>query len=423
MRWFPLCILLLSFFSCKKEEHATPTIQIEWVGENGPFGFGQSIFVSVEALVEGQDRIEKITMQLSDAQQKIWISSQSTHQLPSASFKGNLSLVTNDPYLPSGQYYIKVTAHTEHTSKSAFLDCTVLELTKKRKNIFVINNNGFAGAMIDTLSYGMQMGTWRSALGPRNLPTVNSYNKTFWSSTPGQSTLEMIDIQNPYTELFTYPFAGSNDYFMDVSSDPQDRSLWYSTQDGLRQFNKNGQFSQWIPGENQNQLCVTEKYLCVNQKTPGQPGRLKLYLKTTSSLIHSWVHGIDIVEMFDLNEMIGLITLNNGVYGVSLFDLETLLPINWHPLLAYSSNNFQCLTTGNGLWISDENGLSRWNNQGEWINTWGNYHPSRMLTDETEPLLWIIDGGILKGFQYITQQQVYQSADNGYSELAIGYNK
>jgi hypothetical protein len=118
-----------------------------------------------------------------------------------------------------------------------------------------------------------------------------------------------------------------------------------------------------------------------------------------------------------------LITLNNGDYGVSLFDLETLLPINWHSLLGYSSNNFQCLTTGNGLWISDENGLHHWDNQGEWMNTWGNYHPTRILTDETEPLIWMIDGGNLIGFQYLTQQQVYQSADNGYSELTIGYNK
>ena len=226
MRWIPLYVILLCFISCKKEKHAIPTIQIEWVGENGPFGFGQSLSVSVEAQAGGHDPIEKITMQLCDAQQKVWLSVTSVDRLPSAFFNGNLSVELNDPYLPSGQYYIKVTAHTEHTSKSAFLDCTILELTKKRKNIFVINNNGFAGAMIDTLSYGMQMGTWRSALGPRNLPTVNSYNKTFWSSTPGQSTLEMMDIQNLYSELFSYPFAGSHEYFVDASNDPIDQSIW-----------------------------------------------------------------------------------------------------------------------------------------------------------------------------------------------------
>ena len=140
-------------------------------------------------------------------------------------------------------------------------------------------------------------------------------------------------------------------------------------------------------------------------------------------MIHSWVHGLDIIDVFDLDGKIGLITLNNGVYGISLFDLETLLPINWHSLLSYSSNNFQCLTTGNGLWIGDENGLHHWDNQGEWNNTWGNYHPTRLVADETEPLIWMIDAGQLKGFHYLTQQEVFQSSDNGYSELAIGYNK
>ena len=396
---------------------------MEWVGDEGPFGYGDALKVSVDANITGDEKIEKITLHLSDAQQKNWLSSTAVDALPSHSYQGQLSLELNDPYLPSGQYFLKVTAYTAHTSKSAFLECTIIELQKKRRNIFVINNNGFAGAMIDTLSYSMQMGPWRSALGARYLPMVNSYNKSFWSCQSGQSTLEMMDIQNPYSELFTYPFAGSNDYFMDASADSKDHSIWYSAQDGMRQFDKNGQFSQWIPGDYQNHLCVTEKYLCVNQKTPGQPGRLKLYLKTTSSLIHSWVHGLDIMDVFDLDGKIGLITLNNGDYGVSLFDLETLLPINWHPLLSYSSNNFQCLTTGNGLWINDENGLHHWDNQGEWNNTWGNFHPTRLVSDETEPIIWMIDAGKLKGLNYLAHQEIYQSSDNGYSELAIGYNK
>jgi hypothetical protein len=423
MRWIPLCLVLLAFFSCKKDEHAIPAIKMEWMGNQGPFGFGDAINVNVEANVIGNEKIEKITLHLSDGKQKIWLSSTAADALPSHSYQGQLSLELNDPYLPSGQYFLKVTAYTAHTSKSAFLECTIIELQKKRRNIFVINNNGFAGAMIDTLSFSMQMGPWRSSLGARYLPMVNSYNKSFWSCQSGQSTLEMMDISNLYSELFSYPFSGSNDYFMDADHDDANHSIWFSTQDGMRQFDKNGQFSQWIPGDNQNQLCVTEKYLCVNQKTPGQPGRLKLYLKTTSSLIHSWVHGLDIIDVFDLDGKIGLITLNNGVYGISLFDLETLLPINWHPLLSYSSNNFQCLTTGNGLWIGDENGLHHWDNQGEWNNTWGNYHPIRLASDKTEPLIWMIDDGQLKGFHYLTQQEVYQSADNGYSELAIGYNK
>ena len=423
MRWIPLCLCLMLLFSCKKEEHVLPSIQIGWVNNNGPFQYGDAINISVEANIDGEEEIEKITMHLSDAHQKTWISTVTSNGLPSKRFSGQLSMEHHDPYLPSGEYFLKVTAHTAHASKSAFLECTVIELPKKRRNIFVINNNGFAGAMIDTLSYSMEMGVWRSALGARYLPMVNSYNKSFWSCPSGQSTLEMMDIQNPYSELFSYPYAGSNDYFMDVDHDNDNHGLWFSTQDGLRHYDKNGQFSQWITGNHQNHLCVTENHLCVNQSIPGQPSSLKLYLKTTGSLIHTWVHGLNVKEMFNIDHLLGVITLNNGTYGISLFDLETMLPINWHPLLNYTSSNFQGLTVGNGLWISDESGLHRWNNQGEWVNTWGDYHPTRIIADETEPLIWMIDAGQLKGFQYLAQQEIYQSTDNGYTEIAIGYNK
>jgi len=423
MRWIPLCLGLMLLFSCKKEEHVLPNIQIDWISNNGPFQYGETINISVEASIAGADEIEKITLDLSDFNQKIWLSKETSNALPANYFSGQLSLELHDPYLPSGQYYIKVTAHTAHASKSAFLECTIIELPRKRKNIFVINNNGFAGAMIDTLSYSMQLGPWRSAIGARYLPMVNSYNQSFWSCLSGQSTLEMMDIQNPYAELFSYPFAGSNDYFMDAGHDDTDHSIWFSTQEGLRQYNNHGQLSRWIAGSNQNQLCVTEKHLCLNQSVPGQPEAIQLYLKTTGNLAHTWVHGQAVQDLFCLDKMLGLITLNNGAYGISLFDLETMLPINWHPLLNYTSSNFQGVTVGNGLWISDENGLHRWSSQGEWINTWGNYHPTRLIADETEPLIWMIDLGQLKGFQYLTQQEIYQSANNGYTELAIGYNK
>jgi len=83
MRWIPLCLVLLAFFSCKKEEHAIPTIKMEWVGDEGPFGYGDALKVSVDANITGDEKIEKITLHLSDGQQKIWLSSTAADALPS----------------------------------------------------------------------------------------------------------------------------------------------------------------------------------------------------------------------------------------------------------------------------------------------------------------------------------------------------
>ena len=136
MRWIPLYLVLLAFFSCKKDEHAIPAVNMEWLGNQGPFGFGDAINVKVDANIIGDEKIEKITLHLSDAQQKNWLSSSAEDGLPASSFNGQLSLEINDPYLPSGQYFLKVTAYTAHTSKSAFLECTIIELQKKTKKHF-----------------------------------------------------------------------------------------------------------------------------------------------------------------------------------------------------------------------------------------------------------------------------------------------
>ncbi len=423
MRWIPLCLGLLMLFSCKKEEHPIPSIEAEWLDDSGPFGFGQTIAVKVHAQIEGADPIEKITVQLTDENQKVWMSEMSTSQLPSHEFHGNISLTLEDPYLPSGQYYLKISALTAHQSKSTFLQCSITELSKKRTLVIGINNNGFAGAMIDTLSSGFELAPWNSALGARYLPIINHYNKTLWTCIPGQSLLEITGIADQYIQTYNYPFAGSNDYYLDAVYDAQDLSIWYITQDGLRQFDKNSQFRQWIPISNGHLMECTEDFICTNKKTPGQPQELLLHLKTTGSLAHVWVHGKQVSDLFVLDNMMGLLYLENGNYKIGLFDLDTFLPINWHPLLSYSSNGFLCAAARDGLWISDENGLHHWDNQGNWNNTWPNYHPTQFEIDQTSPLIWMIDEGKIKAFQYLSQQEMYQSADNGYSSLAIGYNK
>lgn len=423
MRWIPLYLGLLIFFSCKKEEHSIPNIEAEWLDESGPFGFGQTITIKVHAQIEGSDPIEKITLQLTDENQKVWKSEMSTNQLPSHEFHGNIALTLDDPYLPSGQYYLKISALTAHQSKSDFLHCNITELAKKRTLVIGINNNGFAGAMMDTLSSSFELGPWNSMLGVRYLPMINHYNKTFWSCTPGQSLLEVTGIVDQYIQTYNYPFAGSNDYYLDAASDRKDHSLWYITQDGLRQFDKNGDFAQWIPISNGQWIASTNEFICTNKKTPGQPPELLLHSKTTGSLVHAWVHGKQVSDLFVLENMIGLIYLENGDYKIGLFDLDTFLPINWHPLLSYSSSGFLCAATQDGLWISDENGLHHWDSQGNWNNTWPNYHPNQLQLDETSPLIWMIDEGKIKAFQYLTQQEIYQSTDNGYSYLSIVYNK
>ncbi len=328
MRWIPLCLGLMILFSCKKEDHPFPSIEAEWVNDSGPFGFGQTIAVKVHAQIEGSDPIQKITLQISDNNQKVWMSEMSTSQLPSHEFHGNISLTLNDPYLPSGQYYLKISAFTAHQSKSTFLHCGVTELVKKRTRVIGINNNGFAGAMMDTLSSSFELGPWNSMLGARYLPMMNHYNKTFWACTPGQSVLEVTSLEDNYIQTFSYPFVGSNDYYLDAAADRKDHSLWYITQDGLRQFDKNGDFAQWIPISNGHLIESTNEFICTNIKTPGQPQEILLHLKTTANLAHAWVHGKQVSDLFVLDNMMGLLYLENGNYKIGLFDLDTFLPIN-----------------------------------------------------------------------------------------------
>jgi hypothetical protein len=143
------CLIWLGVAACNKHDHDTssPVIRIEAPTTGTIFYFGNSI--QIDAIITDDRKLESVQLDVTDAQNNRYLQSQSF--IPTEnSFQLDYSLTHNDLYLPSGTYYVRITASDGENQQIAFCEIQLIEAPRRQERVFIIRENA-TSALIDTL--------------------------------------------------------------------------------------------------------------------------------------------------------------------------------------------------------------------------------------------------------------------------------
>jgi hypothetical protein len=150
IKWLLMgCLIWLCAAACNKHDHdtASPIIRIETPTTGNIFYFGNSI--QLDAIITDDRKLESVQLDVTDAQNNRYLQSQSFFPTEN-SFQLNYSLTHNDLYLPSGTYYVRITASDGENQQIAFREIQLTEAPRLQERVFILQENG-TSTLIDTL--------------------------------------------------------------------------------------------------------------------------------------------------------------------------------------------------------------------------------------------------------------------------------
>ena len=301
-------LIWLCATGCGKRDNDTvsPSIQIENPTSGVIFYFGNTI--EIEATITDNNKLESVELEIIDGQSNRYLQSQSF--FPSdKSFELDHSLAHNDLYLPSGTYYIRITANDGENQQIAFREIQLIEAPRQLERVFVIRENG-TSALIDTLH--------NNALMPC-LDFATDYlfggidSRTNQLVACGQSPASLLSSTFPDFQNLNTPFPTTNEQITAFHHDATNHYYYWGTQSG----------TLWKTNTVGTQLFATLGNVTI-KAIGSSPSHITVFSEGISG---NFIHAI---------------RSDNGVN-------ETVLPINWEVkgIVHLNSENQRELLIGN----------------------------------------------------------------------------
>ncbi len=425
MRKFILPFFLLVIFSCKKQDENPPAVSIVSLNSSTNLSFGDTIWVEVDGSANDDFGLQSITVRILDAQQKTWLKSDARQLSGAASTHSTFAFVVDDRYLPSGSYYVKAYLNDGTHESSDFVTYTLNGLSKQLTGILALNNNGFAGAILDTLSSNGGSGAMASFFGSREQVLFEPYSQQFWTSGESASRYQWSAGNGMLLSDQVIPTAITSDFFTDAAVDPLHQGIWTTCADGrVRRFHPQGTIGADFTAAAPTQLALTEDFVIVESEVPGSPERVLFLHPTTGQLLHTWVHGEEVLEMAVLDEQLVLVVQRLAGVQLLLFDLNTMLNINWSNFYSFTSAAFYaCAAQSNGLALSTNQGLMVWDGGGNLVQQWAGVTPSQLEWNTANGSLYGLNNGQVQYYSLSSGSVSNVGMGLGYSAFALMYNK
>jgi len=209
----------------RDSDTASPSIQITTPTVGAIFYFGNSI--EIEARITDDRKLESVQLDVTDAQNNRYLQSQSFFPSES-SFQLNYSLTHNDLYLPSGTYYVRITASDGENQQIAFREIQLIEAPRQLERVFVIRENG-TSALIDTLHNNALMPCLDFTAG---YLAGGIDSRTNQLVACGQSPASLLSTTFPDFQNLNTPFPTTNELITAFHHDATNHCYYWGTQSG-----------------------------------------------------------------------------------------------------------------------------------------------------------------------------------------------
>ncbi len=340
-RILALFLLLLQACRNRDEDNQAPAIQVESPSVGSIFYYLNTI--NVRANVLDNKQIELITLEITDSENIRFLEPKEFY--PSSNvFDINYTITHNNLYLPSGTYYVKITATDGENESMVFREIQLIEAPRVLERTFV------ARSLVGT--------TTIDTLHNNSLMQCIDYSQQYLYGGIDSRTQQLVVCSDEPSSLlsFSYPefqplstsFPPTNETITAFFHDKKHQSFFWGTQQG----------NLWRTNASGTQLFTS---------TGNAPVRT---IGAHSNYILAETEGIT-------NNYIHVIRNDNGI-------IETVLSFNWElkGIIELQSENNRVLLIGN------ENNASRFS----WLNLNTGAFNEVFNFYDSSPVLSVCDG-------------------------------
>ena len=404
----------------RDSDTASPGIQITTPTVGAIFYFGNSI--EIEARITDDRKLESVQLEVTDAQNNRYLQSQSFFPTQN-SFQLNYSLTHNDLYLPSGTYYVRITASDGENQQIAFREIQFIEAPRQQERVFIIRENG-TGTLIDTL-HGNTLAPCLDYAAGYTFGGIDS--RTNQLVVCGQNPASLLSNTFPDFQNANTPFPLTTELISAFRHDKANRcfywgtlsgSLWRTNINGTQQVATLGNAAITVIGSSPNHIVA----FC-----EGSSGNYIHALRNENGVIEtslplSW-DVVGIVHLNSENQRVLLIGNEAGAAHFAWLNLSTSAINEVFNFYDSSPITSVCDAAGNNFYAVHEAGI------GHYVNGLNSYTMSNTVTaeklvfDDLENTLWAVtaDGTIRLDE---SAQTILQSVPvPGIQDVWIKYNK
>jgi len=383
-------LLLTTAISCRKKacDEIAPTIQITTPTTGEVFYYQNTI--PIEALITDDQRLESVTVEVTDAQNNRYLASQAFNTNDNR-FELNHTIVHNDLYLSSGNYYVRITANDGENEQVAFREIQLIEAPRRIERIFTVSSQGSL-TTIDTLHNESIMPCidFNSAY---RFGGVESRTRQLAVTGASPASLMVLDI--PFFLNIPAPFPTSNDLITAFHHDQREHQFFWGMQSG----------DIWTTSTNGTQLFYASPVnstLSIITSSPshiiaisGSPSESTIHvlrrnsgIEETSLLVDWEIKGA--VYLTGESGRILLLGNQNGAAHFAWLNLTTSAineVFNFYESSAVQST-YSC--ENNDFIVIHDAGIARYYNLLDNYTLSTSVHPNKVVYDDLENEVWAI---------------------------------
>lgn len=303
LRHLFIILIILSFWSCKKEDGTPPRIFFT-NNFSSTYNYGSSISFSIEA--SDNEMLETIIIKIYNLNNQPVLTPITLHP-GTNSFQYAGQIAINDIHLSTGQYYIQATASDGDNETIQLKSFQINEAPKELIQIIGLNQNGSNSLNF----FQLENSNWTSLY---SLPLENFYCQfdnysqrllIAGNTSDGMGSVRLED--GAVVGSSATPFANSNFIWNDVAWHSSSRIFWTACKDGsIRAYNSQAQTVnqfQIIGNDIPKQIAVTDDFVVVyNTNLSNTQHRMDVYHKASGNIVHSAALTFAVQQMETLSD-------------------------------------------------------------------------------------------------------------------------
>jgi hypothetical protein len=170
-------------------------------------------------------------------------------------------------------------------------------------------------------------------------------------------------------------------------------------------------------------MVANNDFIIVESEVPGSPERLTFFHPITGQMMHTWIHGESVKDLQIVGDQLWMVVQRAAGIQLMLFDLNTLLNVNWSNFYSYSCQQyFASASMNNRVALSSENGIIVWDSEGTMVQQFPNAHPTQLEWEVESGRLFGLENGQIYTYSIATGLATAWPGTS-YSSFALCYNK
>ena len=416
-------LVVLLLFSCKKEDGNPPQIEVTAPFQSS-YNFGQQIQFSANLSDETQLESAVVAVFNSANQQVLATKS---FGLFNTYFEIDGSIIIDDIYLPTGDYYLQFRVSDGTNESLAIREFKIFEAPRELIEVIGFNQQG--SNMLEAQK--LQNNQWQpSFILPLQLVFIQPdyYAQSVLIAGNTSDGLNAIRMDDGVSISSTpAPFPLSDILWNDATWHAASRTYWLACKDGsVRAFSGTGSgVSQFniIGNFFPKKIAVTDsKVIVATTNQTNSQFRIEVYQKSSGMLIHSTPLSSEIQWMNAISEDNIWIYQSAEEYKQNIYKVSGNYIDEWTNFrFAPSSEVTYAHLQDSVLFIQHTDGLRRYSLNGNIVASGSAYLPSQMTYDNVNNQLYVIQENDVRILNAQTLQE--SSTLPGVDRIVLRFNK